>query len=259
VKQSTQYVDGLGRPLQTVSRQATPGEDPKDIVMPVIYDNLGREVFKYLPYGKSNDGNYNDGSFKLNPFAEQEVFYKSVFKDAGNNLMYDGEQVLYSKTEYESSPLNRVTKAMAAGNSWAGSSKGTVQQYLLNNANDAVRIWNIANTSLNYNTLNQDVDSYITTPSGKLKLLPADGNVVETICDCLPNDARIDRSDRKGNSNLPPGVTVDDIEKPIDPNKLFDKKKSQDEKSKEKQERSKNPRLGDAGSADKHEKDDRNG
>ena len=158
MKQSTQYVDGLGRPLQTVSRQATPGEDPKDIVMPVIYDNLGREVFKYLPYGKSNDGNYNDGSFKLNPFAEQEVFYKSVFKDAGNNLMYDGEQVLYSKTEYESSPLNRVTKAMAAGNSWAGSSKGTVQQYLLNNANDAVRIWNIANTSLNYNALNQDAD-----------------------------------------------------------------------------------------------------
>ncbi|MDP3665970.1 MAG: DUF4329 domain-containing protein, partial [Sediminibacterium sp.] len=106
---------------------------------------------------------------------------------------------------------------------------------------------------------NEDVDSYITTPSGRLKLLPADGNNVEIICDCLPNDARIDRSDRKGKANLPPGVTRDDIEKPIDPNKLFDIKKGQDEKSKEKKEqRSRNPRLGDAGPADKQKKDGKN-
>ena len=99
---------------------------------------------------------------------------------------------------------------------------------------------------------NEDVDSYITTPSGKLKLLPADGNAVENVCDCLPNDARIDRSDRKGKPNLPPGVTPDDIEKPIDP-----KKKGQYEKDKEKQDRSKTPRLGDAGPTDKKKKNDK--
>src|SRR5690349_5867923 len=32
VKESTLYLDGLGRPLQTVSRQATPGSTPKDVV-----------------------------------------------------------------------------------------------------------------------------------------------------------------------------------------------------------------------------------
>ena len=39
VKQTTQYFDGLGRPLQTVQQQMTPGSSPADIVIPVVYDN----------------------------------------------------------------------------------------------------------------------------------------------------------------------------------------------------------------------------
>ncbi|MFZ8488505.1 hypothetical protein ACO1MQ_13760, partial [Staphylococcus aureus] len=84
-------------------------------------------------------------------------------------------------------------------------------------------------------------------------LLSADGNVVETICDCLSNDARVNRSDRKGKPNLPLGITIDDIEKPIDP-KLLDKRKEQDEKSRN---RSKTPRPGDAGPADKRKRDEK--
>lgn len=98
---------------------------------------------------------------------------------------------------------------------------------------------------------NEDVDSYITTPRGKLKLLAADGNVPEEICDCLPNDSRIDRSDRKGKSNLPTGITIEDIEKPLDPNKLFDRKKYQEDKNKDYLKLNKPSRIGDAGSADK--------
>src|SRR5687768_7938872 len=48
VKQTTEYADGLGRPLQTVNRQSTP--QAKDIVSPVEYDAFGREVYQYLPY-----------------------------------------------------------------------------------------------------------------------------------------------------------------------------------------------------------------
>lgn len=43
VKQSTQYFDGLGRLLQTVSK-GTSGNG-RDIVKPVIYDAFGREQF----------------------------------------------------------------------------------------------------------------------------------------------------------------------------------------------------------------------
>src|SRR5258708_36375916 len=48
VKQTTQYVDGLGRPLQTVVKGVSP--NGYDMVSPVLYDSFGREVFKYLPY-----------------------------------------------------------------------------------------------------------------------------------------------------------------------------------------------------------------
>src|SRR5689334_16295883 len=50
-RQSTLYVDGLGRPLQTVIKKgalATNGT-VKDIVSPVVYDEYGRETRKYLP------------------------------------------------------------------------------------------------------------------------------------------------------------------------------------------------------------------
>src|SRR5262245_33238232 len=50
VKQTTQYFDGLGRPLETVMRQATTGNNPHDLVSPVLYDAFGRETYKYLPY-----------------------------------------------------------------------------------------------------------------------------------------------------------------------------------------------------------------
>src|SRR5688500_13840225 len=74
VKQTTQYFDGLGRPLQTVSKAITPGG--KDLVAPVVYDAYGREQLKYLPYvpktGNASDG---DGKFKTDPFNAQKAFY----------------------------------------------------------------------------------------------------------------------------------------------------------------------------------------
>ena len=48
VQAAIQYVDGLGRPIQTVQKQASPLG--YDIVAPQIYDQYGREMTKYLPY-----------------------------------------------------------------------------------------------------------------------------------------------------------------------------------------------------------------
>src|SRR5438445_4114589 len=60
VNETAQYFDGLGRPLQTVIRQATPGSQPLDVVTPVVYDPFGREVYKYQPYVQTA-GNNSDG------------------------------------------------------------------------------------------------------------------------------------------------------------------------------------------------------
>lgn len=140
VKQLTQYVDGLGRPLQTVSKGM--GGTGKDIVTPVLYDAFGREPLKYLPYAYQSPG---DGKFKTDPFTNQKGFYEV-------NPGTEGETVFYSRTDFEASPLNRVLSTYAPGNSWAkndlttierGGHKPVQQQYLINAVNDSVRIWSM--------------------------------------------------------------------------------------------------------------------
>ncbi|WP_222614510.1 DUF6443 domain-containing protein, partial [Chitinophaga cymbidii] len=91
VRQTTQYFDGLGRPLQTVSKGISPAG--RDLVAPVIYDAFGREQFKYLPYVPQT-GNMNDGKFKTSPFAGQAAFYNNRTLNPG----VLGDTVYYSRT-----------------------------------------------------------------------------------------------------------------------------------------------------------------
>ena len=143
VKQTSQYFDGLGRPLQTVSKAITPSA--KDLVVPMVYDAYGRERYKYLPY-VSKTGNVNDGKFKMDPFNAQKAFYQ----DGALNPGVSGETIYYNQNEYEASPLNRVLKTYGSGNSWAkeGGNKPVEQQYLVNTAADGVRIWDIPATGI---------------------------------------------------------------------------------------------------------------
>ena len=150
VKEETQYFDGLGRPLQSVARQATPGSSPQDMVSPIVYDAFGRETYKYIPYVQSGSGvaNTDDGRFKLDPFNVQSGFYTGNAELPGMS----GENIFYGKTVYEASPLNRPLKTFAPGNSWAGSEgSGTEHavsmEYRINDIYDSVRIWEIAGDS----------------------------------------------------------------------------------------------------------------
>ncbi len=152
VKQSTQYFDGLGRPLQTVLRQGSmeTSSSPNDVVSAIEYDNFGREQFKYAAFTANNAGGYaaNDGRFKLNPFFQQEVFMTTQFGS-------QAETFFYNKTNFESSPLNRINDTYALGNSWVGTEtnpipgkrKSVQMKYLNNTAIDAVRIWTVTNSS----------------------------------------------------------------------------------------------------------------
>lgn len=132
VKQSTQYMDGLGRPWQTVARQASPLQ--KDMVNFQDYDEHGREVTKYLPYVATG----SDGSYKQDPLGAQSSF---------NAAQFSGNQFFYGQATYEASPLNRPLVNYAPGDSWVGAGRGTSTQYLVNAANDSVRIWNISITA----------------------------------------------------------------------------------------------------------------
>ncbi|HYK44049.1 MAG TPA: DUF6443 domain-containing protein, partial [Parafilimonas sp.] len=139
VKQTTQYFDGLGRPLQTVSKGSSPlGYDN---VIPFLYDAYGRETLKYLPYVSSG---HSDGTFKLNPFQEQEEFLKT-FYNPGNAP--GGEAYFYGRTDYEASPLNREIATFAPGNSWVGDAVGVSTGYMTNTGTgagaDNVKIWDI--------------------------------------------------------------------------------------------------------------------
>ncbi|MEV4884621.1 hypothetical protein MRBLMN1_003144, partial [Chitinophaga ginsengisegetis] len=115
-----------------------------DIVSPVVYDQFGREQAKYLPYVPQG---VKDGKFKTDPFNAQKNFYQTQVPGAS------GESVYYSRVDYEASPLNRVLKTYAPGNSWAKNDPATVErggnhpvenQYLINAATDSVRIWDFA-------------------------------------------------------------------------------------------------------------------
>lgn len=142
VKQTTQFMDGLGRPIQSVSERTSPLQ--KDMVAPIVYDGLGREVYKYMPFVSTTTSGgseiTNDGHFKLNPFQQDSVFNKALFT---------GENYYYAQTVFESSPLNRPLQNFAPGNNWVGTrgtgtERATGFQYLINSITDSVRIWNIA-------------------------------------------------------------------------------------------------------------------
>ena len=87
------------------------------------------QPYKYLPYPSTT----NDGKVKPTAFTEQKGFMQSQFA---------GEQVYYSQTLFENSPLSRVKKAMAAGNSFAGSNRGTEIKQEANVANEVI-VWTI--------------------------------------------------------------------------------------------------------------------
>ena len=165
VKQATQYIDGLGRPLQTVIKQGSmaTGSTANDLVSPVEYDEYGREQHKYLPFAANSTGNYptNDGKFKMNPFQQQAVFMTAQFYSSQNETFY------YGKNNFEASPLSRTTFTYAPGNSWAGSEnnpdllqrRNIQMKYFNNTVTDEVHIWTVTNNFL------LQFGSYTTTPN----------------------------------------------------------------------------------------------
>lgn len=117
--QNIQYIDGLGRPFQTVVTQGSPLK--KDIVQPIPYDVFGRQATKYLPYAASE----STGRLKSNVFTSQAAFYNGTAK-----IPTDVRP--YSEVIFESSPLNRPSVQFGTGQIWKDNNKSVTSQYLAN-------------------------------------------------------------------------------------------------------------------------------
>jgi RHS repeat-associated protein len=105
VSLSTQYLDGLGRPLQTVLKQASPQR--RDLVQPQAYDGLGREPLAYLPYADQQNGT---GGYRPQALRQQHDFY---YPSLLTGPPTPGDSTLgvartgrpYAETVFEDSPL----------------------------------------------------------------------------------------------------------------------------------------------------------
>jgi RHS repeat-associated protein len=139
VNQTIQYIDGLGRPLQTVTVQGSPSF--KDVVQPFVYDAFGRENKKYLPYTAAG----NTGTYRTDALAAQAGFYNNPV--AGIPAI---PGAAFAETKFEASPLNRVLEQGAPGAVWqpagsrsAGSGRTVVSDYGANTAADGVKLWTV--------------------------------------------------------------------------------------------------------------------
>ena len=126
VQVRTEYLDGLGRPVQTVLRQESPRGN--DLVQPVSYDALGRQPRQYQPYVAPNP-TANAGRYRPDALREQYDFYRQdpaatpvATTPGGPDNLFKGVAptgVAYGETAFEASPLNRVLAQAAPGESWA--------------------------------------------------------------------------------------------------------------------------------------------
>lgn len=99
------YFDGLGRAIQTVAVQASPLQ--KDIIVPVVYNNLGQQTKSLLPYvGSDGSGSYRADALTTG----QPGFYSN---GVGDKVADDAAP--FSQQVFENSPLQRLLKSGLVG------------------------------------------------------------------------------------------------------------------------------------------------
>jgi RHS repeat-associated protein len=108
-----QYMDGLGRALQSQIWQGSPDKTKDIITATRLYDSFGRGYKGILP----------------TPSDAQAGEYKSTAQTLGSAFYVD--TCAFSKTVFESSPLNRPLKQFGAGQAWrtVGSEKFVAMEY----------------------------------------------------------------------------------------------------------------------------------
>jgi RHS repeat-associated protein len=133
--QSVSYVDGLGRPIQSVLTHGSAymtGNVPGDLVTHVEYDSYGRVSKNYGSYPVQG----GNGIYQSNASAKAVDYYNS-----GTNFCQPNNRG-YEQLEYEQSHLNRVKKRYQVG-----SDRATEFSYGVNVANE-VKWYNVSGSSV---------------------------------------------------------------------------------------------------------------
>ncbi|MEP1095939.1 MAG: DUF6443 domain-containing protein [Cyclobacteriaceae bacterium] len=157
LRTATNYVDGLGRPVQQVQRMGSFGEF--DVNVPTEYDPAGRVVRSYLPYVTTK----NDGLFSANPVVEQRDYYS--FSGTTNVPTY----FPFAYSHYEKSPAGFVTDQSAPGEDWMLVDELTTNMAVNfsrapNLPSDNVLLWQIGDNGMPAN----GIDSHMFYDDGEL-------------------------------------------------------------------------------------------
>jgi len=149
-----QYIDGLGRQVETVQKAITPSG--KDLINIIEYDGIGREYRHWSPApAAGSTGDYvNLADFTTNVTTQ-----------------YGSAEQPYTTTEFEPSPLNRVTGQYGAGKAWYDATKKVKTEYGTNTSSTEV-VYFFVNTNnqlerKNYYPVNSLYKTLTTDEDGK--------------------------------------------------------------------------------------------
>ncbi|MDH6355879.1 RHS repeat-associated protein [Dysgonomonas sp. PH5-45] len=129
-----EYFDGLQRPTQTVQVGITPNKT--DLVSLQEYDAMGRKSQSWLPAERSAKGEYVSDIDALK----------------SQSRILNNDSAPFSKTIYESSPLNRITQLYGPGHDWHYAGAAIRTEYLTNKEND--NLLNCIQYTCSYSTIN---------------------------------------------------------------------------------------------------------
>lgn len=121
VRHQITYFDGLGRPEQTI--RVDGGGTDIDIADLTEYDDCGRAWRTWLPAGIPGN-------------ARQTVSKQALLQHAA--FLY-GDGRVWSETEYDGTPLDRVRSQAGPGAAWAQAERRVRTGYLTNGDNDSLR------------------------------------------------------------------------------------------------------------------------
>ncbi len=162
---TSSYIDGLGRPIQSVGKNASPGQN--DLVSPVLYDALGRESKKYLPFASQTSGQFKPTEQIIDGSGNYVGIASGFYSTSADNIADDTKP--FAQTVYEASPLNRVSKQGSAGltwqpdatNSYASTDHTVKKSYEVNNGATEVLLWTTtySTTGFPFGTVNTGTGS----------------------------------------------------------------------------------------------------
>jgi RHS repeat-associated protein len=135
------YSDGLGRGMQTIQQQGSPGL--KDIVMPYTYDHMGRSINSFLSYADETTTTLTTGQFRDTAVQSVLDFYTPTSPGA---VKIPTDISPYAQTVFELSPLGRVVEQGNIGSVFQPGTSHTIKlSYQVNSSNDDINNYIINN------------------------------------------------------------------------------------------------------------------